>query len=127
MPGSSPTMARREPTRRLNSVDLPTLGRPTMAMSGAAVGLEDEVKMIRDRVEAGALTCLVARRAGFRQLLLLGMCSIELRSNQAGPAARGQVRAPAPTRAVRFRRRQCSSRERCADLGVAAIIETLCP
>src|SRR5690348_4737311 len=31
MPGSSPTMARREPTMRLKSVDLPTLGRPTMA------------------------------------------------------------------------------------------------
>jgi hypothetical protein len=34
MPGSSPTMARREPTRRLNRVDLPTLGRPTMAIRG---------------------------------------------------------------------------------------------
>src|SRR5271167_708161 len=31
MPGSSPTMARREPTSRLKSVDLPTLGRPTIA------------------------------------------------------------------------------------------------
>src|SRR5580700_10792363 len=34
MPGSSPTMARRDPVRWLNSVDLPTLGRPTMATSG---------------------------------------------------------------------------------------------
>src|SRR5579862_9049008 len=34
MPGSSPTIARREPTMRLKSVDLPTLGRPTMARSG---------------------------------------------------------------------------------------------
>src|SRR6202161_1553103 len=34
MPGSSPTMARREPTMRLKSVDLPTLGRPTMATVG---------------------------------------------------------------------------------------------
>ena len=34
MPGSSPTMERREPVRRLKSVDLPTLGRPQMAMSG---------------------------------------------------------------------------------------------
>src|SRR5664280_3246621 len=31
MPGSSPTMARRDPTSRLKSVDLPTLGRPTIA------------------------------------------------------------------------------------------------
>src|SRR6185503_12428029 len=28
-------MARRDPTSRLNSADLPTLGRPTMAMSGS--------------------------------------------------------------------------------------------
>src|SRR5690242_527134 len=34
MPGSSPTMARREPTSRLNNVDLPTLGRPTTAIVG---------------------------------------------------------------------------------------------
>src|SRR5207253_331729 len=31
MPDSSPTIARREPTIRLNSVDLPTFGRQTMA------------------------------------------------------------------------------------------------
>ena len=40
-PGRSSTNARRLPTRRLNSVDLPTFGRPTMAtvklMSGAAL------------------------------------------------------------------------------------------
>src|SRR5271157_6248095 len=34
MPGSSPTIARRDPVRWLNRVDLPTLGRPTMATSG---------------------------------------------------------------------------------------------
>ena len=34
MPGSSPTMERREPVRRLKRVDLPTLGRPQMAMRG---------------------------------------------------------------------------------------------
>src|ERR1700730_16122672 len=34
LPGSSPTMARRDPVRWLNSVDLPTLGRPTMATRG---------------------------------------------------------------------------------------------
>src|SRR5665213_321218 len=35
MPGSSPTMERRLCVRRLNSVDLPTLGRPTMATRGS--------------------------------------------------------------------------------------------
>src|ERR1700675_3665689 len=34
IPGSSPTMERRECVRRLKRVDLPTLGRPTIATSG---------------------------------------------------------------------------------------------
>src|SRR5712692_7467427 len=37
MPGSSPTIARREPIRRLKSVDLPTFGRPTIASTGTRV------------------------------------------------------------------------------------------
>src|SRR5580693_3164964 len=42
IPGSSPTIERRDSVSRLNSVDLPTLGRPTMAKTGApsAVGRE---------------------------------------------------------------------------------------
>lgn len=36
MPGSSPTMERRDRVSRLKSVDLPTLGRPTMARVGWA-------------------------------------------------------------------------------------------
>src|SRR5436305_7073315 len=35
-PGSSSTIASRRPTMRLTRVDLPTLGRPTMATSGGA-------------------------------------------------------------------------------------------
>src|SRR5271168_3102623 len=34
MPGSLVTMERRVPVRRLNSVDLPTLGRPTITIDG---------------------------------------------------------------------------------------------
>jgi hypothetical protein len=34
MPGSSVTMERRVPVIRLNSVDFPTFGRPTMTMDG---------------------------------------------------------------------------------------------
>src|SRR5271165_1261496 len=40
MPGSSPTMALREPVSRLKNVDLPTLGRPTMARRGGAADCE---------------------------------------------------------------------------------------
>src|SRR5208337_715223 len=47
MPGSFPTMARREPVSRLNSVDLPTLGRPTMATSGVDDLREDARFVIR--------------------------------------------------------------------------------
>ena len=36
IPGSSPTIERRLFVNRLNSVDLPTLGRPTMATNGSA-------------------------------------------------------------------------------------------
>src|SRR5579872_4166984 len=42
MPGSSPTIARREPTMRLKSVDLPTLGRPTIAIIGIVVSAANE-------------------------------------------------------------------------------------
>ncbi len=37
MPGSSPTIDFREPVSRLKSVDLPTLGRPIIATSGAFI------------------------------------------------------------------------------------------
>src|SRR5208282_1381911 len=49
MPGSSPTMARREPTMRLNKVDFPTFGRPTMAMVGTptVTGALIELELIR--------------------------------------------------------------------------------
>ena len=39
MPGSFVTIERRVPVRRLNSVDLPTLGRPTITMDGSLDGL----------------------------------------------------------------------------------------
>src|ERR1017187_4521076 len=107
MPGSSPTMARREPTRRLNSVDLPTLGRPTMVIRGAGVELEeDEVKIVRDHVGAGALTCPAARTAGFSVGVCYGVCVL---SSFARLGGRG--RPPL--------------RESC--LPELFIIETLCP
>src|SRR6266852_3943593 len=34
IPGSSVTMERRVPVRRLNNVDLPTFGRPAMTING---------------------------------------------------------------------------------------------
>jgi hypothetical protein len=42
-------MARREPTMRLNSVDFPTLGRPTMAIVGTptVAGALIELELIR--------------------------------------------------------------------------------
>src|SRR5436190_23421232 len=40
IPGSSVTMERRWPIKRLKSVDLPTFGRPTIAMSGNEDGMK---------------------------------------------------------------------------------------
>src|SRR6267154_2167298 len=40
MPGSLVTMARRVPVKRLKSVDLPTLGRPTMTSDGSRSGID---------------------------------------------------------------------------------------
>jgi len=39
IPGSFVTIERRVPVKRLKSVDLPTLGRPTMTMMAAFVSL----------------------------------------------------------------------------------------
>src|SRR5881296_1078220 len=39
MPGSLVTMARRVPVKRLKSVDLPTLGRPTITRDGRSSGI----------------------------------------------------------------------------------------
>src|SRR6266852_8862113 len=39
MPGSLVTMERRVPVNRLKSVDLPTLGRPTMTSDGRRSGI----------------------------------------------------------------------------------------
>src|SRR5437660_12476421 len=43
MPGSSPTMARRDPTNRLKRLDFPTLGRRTMTIVGTRPGLATSV------------------------------------------------------------------------------------
>src|SRR5271169_4246636 len=40
MPGSSVTIERRVPVRRLKSVDLPTFGRPTITMDGSLAVIE---------------------------------------------------------------------------------------
>ena len=58
-------MARREPTIRLNNVDFPTLGLPTMAIVGTptVAGALSEFELIRvkglgnDYVGAAALGC----------------------------------------------------------------------
>src|SRR5580698_5586829 len=72
MPGSSPTMERRLWVKRLNSVDLPTLGRPTMATRGnvSAPGRADTTDLryvgktsLRSKRRAGANGSLAGRRS----------------------------------------------------------------
>src|SRR3954452_14406044 len=47
MPGSSVTMDRRCPMIRLNKVDLPTFGRPTMAIKGKGEFMKGSGKDVR--------------------------------------------------------------------------------
>src|SRR5438132_1727124 len=47
VPGSSSTMATRSPTRRLKSVDLPTLGRPTTATRSRLTGVSLGGELLR--------------------------------------------------------------------------------
>ena len=60
MPGSSPTMERRECVSRLNSVDLPTLGRPTMAKMGPEGA---DVGRMRDCLKRAFFKGVFQRRA----------------------------------------------------------------
>ena len=55
-------MARREPMMRLNNVDLPTFGRPTMAIVGSDTVLADSdfvLKMFFLIVGTGNSKCLL--------------------------------------------------------------------
>ena len=64
-PGVSSTMDRRRPTNLLNSMDLPTLGRPTMATKGFAIGVPSFSKMeskIKQRIIAGRYTPKMASK-----------------------------------------------------------------
>ena len=58
MPGSSVTIERRVPVRRLNSVDLPTFGRPTMTMDGSFVFIS---VFLRGRFAAASQPISVSR------------------------------------------------------------------
>src|SRR5947209_19300999 len=83
MPDSSPTIARREPTIRLNSVDLPTFGRPTMARRGSET-IMDEQYPRRDSHPRLAAVMQAVR-------------------------ATGQPRVAVPTRAVEYYRESVAS------------------
>src|SRR6202451_3726164 len=56
MPGSLVTMERRVAVRRLNSVDLPTLGRPTITIDGI-------LGVMRCRTDARVNNIIMIRRA----------------------------------------------------------------
>ena len=52
IPGSSPTIDRRVPVMRLNSVDLPTFGRPQIATSGISAATLDAPSLASINSEA---------------------------------------------------------------------------
>src|SRR5436190_10554517 len=64
MPGSSVTSARRGPMIRLKRVDLPTFGRPTMAISGRGEFMKGSNGIFGCRIsDVGFGERLIARRA----------------------------------------------------------------
>src|SRR5450432_4065319 len=119
IPGSSPTMARRDPTRRLKSVDLPTLGRPTIVMSGARVELEieleeDEVKIVRDREGQAPSPARRLEEPGCPSVFVTTHASYRASLDRADEGVRPYAISG-------------DSDAACADCGVTVIIETLCP
>src|SRR6266849_834019 len=60
MPGSLVTMERRVPVKRLKSVDLPTLGRPTMTRDGSFGAMRGRGRMVRNRGGGAILHCTVS-------------------------------------------------------------------
>src|SRR2546421_3219804 len=68
-------MASRVAVRTLNSVDLPTFGRPTRAMTGSMAGAEVDCLFLRRRLVFFRRCLLLLRRC----LLLLRRCLLLLR------------------------------------------------
>src|SRR5258708_15124535 len=93
-------MARRDPVRRLNSVDLPTFGRPTMAMSGDCFFLlkvEDELRgpcrYYRDSVPSSShpVSPPETRPAGFSLYQFFAPCGVLSKTHPAYEFRRGQL------------------------------------
>src|SRR5216684_2000149 len=57
MPGSLVTMARRVPVNRLKSVDLPTLGRPTITRDGSSSGINLSTRAQDDTARSAIFQC----------------------------------------------------------------------
>jgi hypothetical protein len=133
MPGSFPTIDRREWVRRLKRLDLPTLGRPTIAMRGALAGSGLGVRRSRSAgspsSEAGnsgprnsgpGMSASMRRSGPWR-----------LTGNFRGPGARAPGAVAPPVRPAAFfaaarlaSARDCSLRlagaERCAAFATSA-------
>src|SRR5437868_446091 len=99
MPGSSPTIARREPVSRLNSVDLPTFGRPTMArVKGFTAVWVDEVMkdttqlfIIETSVASTSQPVVPARKQEISLYQFFGPGGILSRTHPAYEFRRGQL------------------------------------
>src|SRR5712692_8861607 len=92
MPGSLVTMARRDPVKRLKSVDLPTLGRPRMTRDGRVVVM---------KLSGGAvLHCNVSRRG--TKAAKARTCRGDLRAEKIQYKGRVSERGTHPRQFVRM-------------------------
>src|SRR5256885_545564 len=70
MPGSLVTIARRVPVKRLKSVDLPTLGRPTMTRDGSRSAMSSRA----GHTTSAAAGCVIFQCSAFKAWLKVRGC-----------------------------------------------------
>src|SRR5437870_13803461 len=80
MPGSLVTMARRVPVKRLKSVDLPTLGRPTMTRDGSWCA----ISLLAGRTTAPRECCAIFQCSAFQVARVEGCPGISYRYQGKG-------------------------------------------
>src|SRR5690242_13716537 len=111
IPGSSPTMARRWPVIRLNRVDFPTFGLPTMTTVGVMSGMSSYYPIFLDLKD--------------RPVLVVGAGKVALRKTRGLLEAGARVTVVAPEHLAEFdklRVRMVERAFRASDLSGAALV-----
>src|SRR5215203_843828 len=99
VPGIAVTIERRVPVKRLNSVDLPTFGRPTNTTEGSGLGMK-----VRAAVESLCRGHVMLTESFRKPKQELSRLLLMLRSKASGASAEGPIESRAPDPESRARR-----------------------